>query len=258
MKPKVAICIPARYQSERFPGKVLAPLGGKPVLWHVWNKARQVSLASEVVITVDSQEVMEVAVSWGAHVLMTDPSCKSGMQRTASIIDHLKADFVINLQGDEPFINPAYLDQMIEQEGKVDADIITLVFKITQTKDLLNPNLVKAVRAHTGKALYFSRQPIPYIRDIPKEKWCEYTDFFGHYGIYGCKRSLLEAFDTLPHSPLEDLERLEQLRFMEQGYSIYTLEVKEPSRGIDTPQDLIDAQALITQTPFCNENLYCR
>lgn len=239
MKSIAAIAvIPARLQSTRLPRKVLADLCGRPLLWHVWNRVIQARRLTGVYIATDAEEVCTAVEAWGGHVLLTSPDCQSGTERIASVLDELEGDFILNVQGDEPLVDACLLDEMVQIWEENRGDLLTPVYKITEIATLLNPNIVKVVRSADGRALYFSRSPIPYVRDLPQERWFERNTFWGHVGIYGYRKQVLADYPSLAASPLESVERLEQLRFLEAGYHIRTLETAYHPIAVDTPADL--------------------
>ena len=194
--------IPARLHSTRLPRKVLADINGHPMMWYAWQRVQQAQKVSSVYAATDSEEVRDVVESWGGHVLMTSPDCQSGTERLAECLDRIDADFVLNVQGDEPFVDPAMLDDMITRWEATRSDLVTAVYKINRLERVLNPNVVKAVRAQNGEALYFSRSPIPYVRDIPQDEWLARQTFWGHIGAYGYTPATLAAYPTLHPSPL--------------------------------------------------------
>ncbi|MEK8018494.1 MAG: 3-deoxy-manno-octulosonate cytidylyltransferase [Candidatus Parabeggiatoa sp.] len=236
---KAIVVIPARLASSRLPNKVLADIGGYPMLWHVYHRCLQASRASEVHIATDSEKVAEVVQSWGGKVWMTDSNCASGTERIVSILEQLEGDIIVNVQGDLPLIEPAIIDQLIDGFQKTTPlpDIITPVCPIEDDK-IFDPNLVKVTRQHDGYALYFSRHPIPYLRDEKPENWSKSTPFFGHIGIYAYRREVLEAYHSFPTSPLEEAEKLEQLRFLQAGKRILTLMTAHYPISVDTQADL--------------------
>jgi len=230
--------IPARLASTRLPGKVLADICGKPLIQHVWERVSQAKRISSVIVATDSMEVVEVVSAWGGKAILTDPACQSGTERIASILDQLEADLILNVQGDEPLVDPRMLEALVAGWMAAPSDLITPVYRITNTEDLRNPNIVKVARAQDGRALYFSRSPIPYVRDWPMEKWLERQAFLGHIGVYGYRRAVLEKYAELPASPLQKAESLEQLRFLEAGFTIQTVETTYHSISVDTLEDL--------------------
>ena len=236
----VSIVIPARLKSSRFPNKILANLCGKPVLRHVWERVVSATTADEVLILADSDITIEAAKSWGAQVLMTPESCDSGTERIVSVLDKICGDLIINVQGDEPFVDMDIVKNIISAAKNSDADIFTPIFKIKSSEEIFNPNRVKCVVSHNNRALYFSRSAIPFVRDEKEtNKWIEHCDFFGHIGIYGYKRHVLENYNNLLDGKLDHIEKLEQLRMLENGYAIETILAKEGTIGIDTPEDLL-------------------
>lgn len=248
---KTSVIIPARYASTRFPGKLLALLNGKAVLWHTLQAVRGMKLADEICVLTDDNRILESVSSWGASAIMTPPHCRSGMERAASVIKQLKGDIILNVQGDEPLVDPKALDAILEAAKNTQAPILTPIYPLENQEHLFDPNLVKVVINQKGQALYFSRSTIPFLRDVAKEDWFNNHTFYGHIGIYACKRSVLENYPNIPPSPLETAENLEQLRFMDYGYSIQTF-ITKPSIGIDTPADLERAQLLFHGKTLCN------
>lgn len=244
-KSKVVAIIPARLSSSRLPGKVLADINGYPLLWHVWQRACRANLVDKVFIAADSQEIVEIMAGYGAEVLLTSPDCRSGTERIASIIDHIEADLIINVQGDEPLISHELIDSLVINWQNFPCDMITAARRIEDHAALMNPNVVKVVRAKGGRGLYFSRSPVPYIRDVDPEDWLQHGTFWQHIGIYGYSRQLLEAYPTLPESPLEAMEKLEQLRFLEAGYSIRVLETDYQPHPVDVQEDLDNVRLII-------------
>jgi 3-deoxy-manno-octulosonate cytidylyltransferase (CMP-KDO synthetase) len=230
--------IPARLKSTRFPRKVLADIHGRPMLWHVYNSVSKSKLITDVWVLTDDEEVFEAAISWGAKALMTRDDCPSGTARIASVIDKLNADFIINVQGDEPLITSELVDLVVETMGASDSDVVTPVYRITTVDELLNPNVTKAVLAPDGQALYFSRSPIPYVRDVDTMNWLSAAEFWGHVGVYGYRRNVLQQYFELPGGRLESAEKLEQLRLLEAGKRILTVEIDNRPQGVDVPADL--------------------
>jgi len=242
----VPVLIPARLASTRLPRKVLADIHGQPLIWHVWSRVRQARRISEVYVATDSAEVKAVVEGWGGRVLMTSPDCRSGTERIASCVREVEGELILNVQGDEPLVDPAMLDALVERWQAAPADLITPVFRIHSTDELVNPNIVKVVRAQSGEALYFSRSPIPFVRDVLQEQWLERHPFWGHIGVYGYRRAVLENYSSLPVSPLETAESLEQLRFLEAGYRFQTVETDYRPVAVDVPADLERVRALLS------------
>ncbi|MDR0742723.1 MAG: 3-deoxy-manno-octulosonate cytidylyltransferase [Puniceicoccales bacterium] len=240
---KTIVAIPARLGATRFPRKVLADLGGKPMIQHVYEKAKQANITDDVYVLVDSVEVENVVRSFGGKSIMTSSECHCGTDRIVSVLDQMQADFIVNVQGDEPLLDSQSLIALCERAKTSRADIITPVFKITDFADIDNPSRVKVVVCQGGKALYFSRSPIPFVRGVEKSKWLTHHQFWGHIGVYGYRRAILENYKNLHASALETAESLEQLKFLDNGYTIDTVVAKCPTIGIDTPEDLKKATA---------------
>ena len=243
--PEAVAVIPARLASTRLPGKMLADIHGRPLLWHVWNRVRQARLLEGIYVATDSEQIRQAVESWGGQAFMTSPGCRSGTERIASILPLLSARLIINVQGDEPTIDPLLLDDLVTAWQQGGRDILTPVYELTSTEDLLNPNVVKVARTHTGRALYFSRSPIPFVRDLPVERWLERGPFWGHVGVYAYPREVLEAYPQLPPSSLEAVESLEQLRYLEAGYAIQTIASSYRPVAVDTPADLERVRQMI-------------
>jgi len=244
----VSVVIPARLASTRLPRKVLADLGGKPVLQHVWERVARMRRATEILVATDSEEVAAVVAGWGGQFVMTSPECRSGTERIASILDGLKGQFILNVQGDEPFIEAKLLDAMAESFAATGGDVVTPVYAIREYAQLVNPAVVKVVRGADARAWYFSRSPVPHLRGVPMEQWPTRGLHWGHLGVYGYAREKLAEYPTLPECPLENIEALEQLRFLEAGWRIQTVETDYHAVAIDTPEDLAKARALLMPT----------
>lgn len=232
------VVIPARIASSRLPRKVLADIAGKPMIQHVWEQACQARTVERVVVATDGEEVMRAVQSWGGEAVLTDPSLPSGTARIASIMEQINSEVIVNVQGDQPFVEPDLIDALVQGFHRVTADVVTPVWRINDVADLVDPGIAKVVRGHDGRALYFSRSPIPYVRDAELSQWLHMTAFWGHYGIYGFQRHVLENYSLIPPGILEQAERLEQLCFLEAGYVIHTVETPYRQVAIDTPEDL--------------------
>ena len=252
------VAVPARLASSRLPDKVLADIGGKPMIQRVLERCRQASSVEAVVLCTDSAELQSRAEGWGFPVLMTAESCSSGSERIASVAHPLmtlawgdedpvaEETAVINVQGDQPFIDPAVINAMVEEFRRQDPvpAVVTPVYGL-QPESVHNPNVVKTLLAHDGRALYFSRSAIPHVRDVAEVDWHQHTTYWGHVGMYGFRGDVLAAWDQLPASPLEDLERLEQLRLIEAGLTIATCPVQGTSLSVDTAEQLEQARAMV-------------
>jgi 3-deoxy-manno-octulosonate cytidylyltransferase (CMP-KDO synthetase) len=230
---KILGVIPARFSSSRFPGKVLARIGSKTMLQLVYERASAARYLTRTLIATDDERIREVARSFGAPVRMTRPDHLSGTDRVAEVASAEDAAIVVNIQGDEPLIDPAAIDAAILPLAH-DPEIVmgTLKKKIEDPREVGDPNVVKVVTNHAGDAVYFSRCPIPYSRDgLP-------TAHYKHVGLYVYRRDFLLGYPALPVGPLEQAERLEQLRALENGYPVRVVETDYESLGVDTPQDL--------------------
>lgn len=234
----VSVIIPARLGSTRLPRKALIDIGGKPMLQRVWEQASRMQKAGRVAVATDSEEILEQAEGWGAEVFMTSPDCQSGTERIATLLPRLDSAFFLNVQGDEPFIQPDLLDSLVQVWENTRCDLVTAVYRIRTHREVLDPNLVKVVRRHDGQALYFSRSPVPHVRGEATETWPEGAAFWAHIGVYGYSRETLARYLDLAPGELETAEKLEQLRFLEHGLSIQTVETAYQPLGIDTPEDL--------------------
>lgn len=235
--PRILAVIPARYASTRFPGKPLVEIQGKPMIQHVWERVRQVSAIDRIIIATDDPRIQQAADQFGAESLMTNPNHPSGTDRIWEVAAQLpEYNWILNVQGDEPLIDPEHLDMAISSiQHHPQADIITLVTPLNDVESWQDPNIVKAVIAQNEQALYFSRAAIPYHRDEPNLP----AHVFRHIGLYLYRRSSLEQFTQLPPSTLELTEKLEQLRALEAGMIIATTLVNKAPIGVDTPQDLV-------------------
>lgn len=235
--------IPARYASTRFPAKPLVDIGGKSMIQRVYEQVKKSNLISKVVVATDHPEIFNHVKSFGGNVCMTREDHISGTDRCYEALS-LQSDsyeYVINIQGDEPFIQPEQIDSLAAVlTGKT--EIATLVKAIDQTEQLFNPNLVKAVISKNYQALYFSRSPVPYLRNIKESDWVAHHTFFKHIGMYAYRADILAALTKLQPSTLEKAESLEQLRWLENGFEILAVETSTESFGIDTPEDLVKAK----------------
>ena len=241
----IVVAIPARLASTRLPRKVLLDLGGKPVVRHVWEQVKRMKTADRVVVLADSLEVQAAATKFGAEVVMTDPACASGTERLASVLGQLPGDFYLNVQGDEPFVEPALLDALVARWRATKCELVTAVARVKHAEQLMNPNCVKVVRAGDGRAVYFSRSPVPHLRGVPVEFWTERETFWSHIGVYGYDRATLAGYAALPVTAIERIESLEQLRFVEHGLRIQTVETEYHPVAIDTAEDLERARHLL-------------
>jgi len=231
--------IPARYASSRFPGKPLADINGKSMVRRVYEQAIQSRSLQEVVVATDDHRIFDHVKSFGGKVVMTADSHQSGTDRCAEVIASLTGfDLAVNIQVDEPFIDPAQIDLLVGCFGKSDVQIATLIKKITTSDELLNTNLPKVIIDHHGLALYFSRHAVPFQRNVAVEDWFRTHVYFKHIGIYGYRTGVLAQLTRLPISSLERAEALEQLRWLENGYPIQTALTNYETLAVDTPGDV--------------------
>jgi 3-deoxy-manno-octulosonate cytidylyltransferase (CMP-KDO synthetase) len=238
--------IPARYASTRFPAKPLIDIGGKSMIQRVYEQAKKSAYLSKVVVATDHLEIYNHVKSFGGDVCMTRENHISGTDRCyeALSLQSESYEYVINIQGDEPFIQPDQIDLLAAAlTGKT--EIATLIKAIDQTEQLFNPNLVKVVIDKNCEALYFSRSPIPYLRNIKESEWIIHHTFFKHIGMYAYRADILTELTKLHPSTLEKAESLEQLRWLENGFEILTVETSTESFGIDTPEDLVRAKEFL-------------
>jgi len=244
---KILGLIPARYASSRFPAKPLADIAGKSMIQRVYEQARKSSSLSKVVVATDHIDIYNHVRLFGGDVCMTRESHVSGTDRCyeALTLQPEKYDYVINIQGDEPFIQPGQIDLLASRLNGI-TEIATLIKPIDNPAQLFNPNVVKAVVSKAGEALYFSRSTIPHIRNTAESEWMKKHTFYKHIGMYAYRSDILEQLTRLPVSSLESAESLEQLRWLENGFTIAVAETIIETLGIDTPEDLTLALALVS------------
>jgi 3-deoxy-manno-octulosonate cytidylyltransferase (CMP-KDO synthetase) len=244
---KVIGVIPARFASTRFPGKVLAPIAGKPMIQHVYERARRAHRLAQTLIATDDERVLQAVLAFQGDARMTRSDHRTGTERVAEIAVQTEADIFVNIQGDEPLIEPAAIDAAVEALLEDSAiQVATLAVAIRNPGDIMDPNVVKVVSDFQGDALYFSRAPIPWIRD---ESGKVASQHFKHLGLYAFRRDILLEFPTLPPGQCEKLEQLEQLRLLENGYRIRVLESSHDSIGVDVPADLARIEQLLAAGP---------
>lgn len=248
MKPCVAGVIPSRWASTRFPGKSLALIGGKPLLAWVVERARQARRLDVILVATDDERIAAAARAVGADAVMTRADHPSGTDRIAEAIQGISADVVVNIQGDEPLINPVLIDQIAAVLADEEAwDMATAAAPIRSVEELHNPDVVKVVRAQDGRALYFSRSVIPFVRGAEFPLAPVPGAHFRHIGIYGYRRKFLEALVREPPCVLETLEKLEQLRALALGGRMVVLDSDPDGIGVDSPADVPRAEALLRQ-----------
>ena len=242
---KVVGIIPARYNSTRFPGKPLAMIKGKTMIQRVCEQAWKSKLDAVVVAT-DDIRIADEVLKFGGKYVMTDPRHQSGTDRCCEAVQMLEEqyDAVINIQGDEPFIDPRHIDLLVDMISRDDTQLASLVKRVEDAEDLFGSTQVKVVMDKTGKALYFSRNPIPFMQNVAHEKWLQKGRFYQHIGIYAYKTETLHQIARMQPSALEQAESLEQLRWLENGLSIRMAVVAGESISIDTPDDLARAREM--------------
>lgn len=233
--------IPARFASSRLMGKPLADIGGKPMIQHTYLSAKKSKLLDKVIIAVDDEKVFQVVKSFGAEAYMTPKDCASGSDRIAFVAEQIPdAEIIVNIQGDEPFIKGKMIDQAIEPlwiDKKV--NLSTLARRITNVEEMKSPAVVKVVFDYHNYAMYFSRSPIPFVRDARTNlEKVQSADIFKHIGLYVYRRESLLKFTTLKPTDLEQIEKLEQLRFLENGFKMKIVVTEYDSLSVDTPRDL--------------------
>ena len=248
MSISAIVIIPARYASTRFPGKPLVDINGKSMIQRVYEQAEKATSIAAVYVATDDLRIQEHVESFAGKgkAIMTASSHQSGTDRCAEAIQKIeietnganKVEVIVNIQGDEPFIKPEQIDALVNLFENKETDIATLVKPIEDETVLWDVNKPKVVRGKNGQALYFSRQCIPYLRNIPKSDWVQSHNFYKHIGVYAYRHHILKQITQLPSSPLEKSESLEQLRWLENGFSIQTAVTHFESPSIDTPKDL--------------------
>jgi 3-deoxy-manno-octulosonate cytidylyltransferase (CMP-KDO synthetase) len=237
---KVIGVIPARYGSTRFPGKPLADIGGTSMIMRVVSQAKKCRLFSHVVVATDDTRIYDHVTSFGARVVMTSMGHPSGTDRCLEAVELTdpSAELVVNIQGDEPFVDPSQLETLIMSMHEPGSQIGTLAIRISSVEVLGDFNKVKVVMDAHGRALYFSRFPIPFRKGIPQEQWLMHGDYFKHLGLYAYRTAILRRICELPSSSLELSESLEQLRWLQAGYSIQVALTDIETPAVDTPEDL--------------------
>jgi len=241
---KILGIIPARYASSRFPGKPLAKINGKPMIQRVYEQSVKATSLSDLIVATDDKRIEKKVLDFGGKVMLTSTTHKSGTERCMEVIDELQADgnifdVIINIQGDEPYINPKQIDQVASCFKSTDVQIATLIKKITTPEELFNPNVNKVIINKNHQAIYFRRQAIPFIQNSDKQGWIRKHDFYKHIGIYAYRTNILKEITKLDITPLEKAESLEQLRWLENGYKITVSETDMESYAVDTPDDLL-------------------
>ena len=246
--PLVSLCIPARYGSSRFPGKPLALLAGKPLIQHVYEAVQQSSHVGQIMVITDQEVIEEGVKNFGGEVCLVKEACRTGTDRVAKVVSQLQYDVIVNLQADEIPQHSGLLDDLILPFVSSRAGMGTLKRQLPRAQDLANPSIVKVVTDAIGQALYFSRSPIPCWRDgVPSGINCI---AYMHLGVYIFRKAELLRFAALPTGHLEDAEKLEQLRALEHGLPIMVWETAHESIRIDTPEDIITAEGLLSMNSY--------
>lgn len=255
------VTVTARLESSRLPCRVMADIGGKPMLQRVLERCSQATATAAVLLCTDSPDLAASAASWGFDAILTSPACESGSERIASVADQLlvrgsgsiepNRTLIINVQGDQPFIDPAVIDAMAAEFNRRSPtpEVLTPVYRLSAEK-VHNPNVDKTLLAADGRALYFSRSAVPHVRDIDPVHWPQHTTYWGHVGLYGYRADVLQRWNVLPYSPLEHIEKLEQLRLIEAGIGIGTFLVDGESLSVDTAEQLEQARAIATSNKW--------
>ncbi|UEG51614.1 3-deoxy-manno-octulosonate cytidylyltransferase [Mucilaginibacter daejeonensis] len=236
---KILGIIPARYASTRFPGKPLVDITGKVMIQRVYEQCVKCPSLDEVIVATDDTRILDHIHSFGGKAVMTSPDHQSGTDRCAEVAaNHPEYQIVINIQGDEPYIDPVQISKVAACFTSTDTQIATLIKKITDAADLHNSNSPKVIVNKLSEAIYFSRSAIPHLRGHDAGNWFGHFDYFKHIGIYGFRSEVLQAVTKLPISSLEKAESLEQLRWIENGYRIKVAETELETQAVDTPEDL--------------------
>lgn len=232
--------IPARFASTRYPGKPLVDIMGKSMIMRVYEQAKKTKDLVDVFVATDDQRIFDHVMAQGGKAIMTSSSHESGTDRCMEAAEKCgtASDIIINIQGDEPFIDPAQIEELIRCFDDPTADIATLARKIDVPDMLFNPNKVKVVRDAQHFALYFSRHAIPFQKNLPQDQWLAHHDYYLHVGLYGYRSPVLKQISQLAVSPLERAESLEQLRWLENGFKIKVADTQHEAFGIDVPEDL--------------------
>jgi 3-deoxy-manno-octulosonate cytidylyltransferase (CMP-KDO synthetase) len=239
---RIAAVIPARLESTRMARKVLRPVAGRPMVEWVWRAASASGLMDPVVVATDAEEVADVCRARSIPVVITSPACPSGSDRVREVSRRIDADIYVNIQGDEPTLTADFFPPLLDLFARPEVEVATLSVHCTP-EEFTNPNAVKVVTAFGGRALYFSRATIPFDRDQ-----VGFAGYRKHLGIYAYRKAALERFAALGPSPLEKLERLEQLRLLENGIDVYVADAPRDTIGVDTEEDLVRAEALLANS----------
>jgi len=248
---RVVVVIPARYASQRLPAKPLADIAGKPMIRHVVERAARAKLVDAVLVATDDERIATAVREFGGNAVMTPEACRSGTDRIALVAQNLPdATIIVNVQGDEPLIEPSMIDNAVRPVLDDPAiPVGTLVRRIDRAADLTNPNVVKVVLDREGRCLYFSRSAIPFGRDRAPSDWLALHTYYKHIGLYVFRREFLLRYADLRQTPLELMEKLEQLRILEHGYTIKAAVTTSDSMPVDTAEDLQRVRTALAEQP---------
>ena len=242
-RPNVIVVIPARYGSTRLAGKPLISLAGKPMIQRVYERAKMAERVDQVIVATDDERIVKAVEGFGGQARMTRPDHRTGTERVAEVAAHVEGDVFVNVQGDEPLLDPAAVDTavgaLLEEPA---ASVGTVAVPIKTPGDIMDPNVVKTVLDFDGNALYFSRAPVPWVRDTASKIQVRHLK---HLGLYVFQREALLEYPTLPQGELERIEQLEQLRWMENGWKIRVAEVEHDAVSVDVPEDVARVEKLL-------------
>lgn len=253
MKLKTIGVIPARYGAQRFPGKPLARIADKTLVQRVYEQAAKAERLDKVIVATEDTRILEAVEAFGGDAMLTSPDCATGTDRVAEVVRAYDCELVLNIQGDEPLMRPEMIDQLVAGV-QCDPNCVmgTLARELESAANLDNPNVVKVAVGRNGNALYFSRSRIPYVRDARTAdalEWLKLAKFYKHLGIYAFRRGFLLTFVQLPQGELERIEKLEQLRALENGFSIKVLITPYDSIGVDRPEDIELVEEILKSQP---------
>jgi len=241
--PQVVVVIPSRYAATRLPGKPLVNLAGKPMVQRVYEQAKRAQTVHRVLVATDDQRIVDAVLAFGGEARMTRSDHRTGTERIAEVAAHEAGDVFVNVQGDEPLIDPVAVDTAVAALLEdPPAQIATVATPIRHVPDIMDPNVVKTVLDFDSNALYFSRAPIPWVRDTPQKVHVKY---WKHLGLYVFQRDALLEYPTLPQGELEKIEQLEQLRWLENGWKIRVAEVEHDAVSVDAPEDVTRVEKLL-------------
>lgn len=243
---KIVGVIPARYDSTRFPGKPLYKIDNKPMIQWVWEAVSRSNSLNEIIVATDDERIYDCVRSFGGYAVITG-QCNCGTERVYEAVKAIKCDVVINIQGDEPMIKPNLIDTLAKEFNDEDVQMVTMKRKVTDLEEMENPNVVKVITDIHKNAIYFSRHAIPYKRSDEAE-----LEYWAHIGIYAYRKNFLRQYVSSKPSILEQAEQLEQLRVLENGYSIRVLETDYMGYGVDTPEDANRIEKLLSEMKGCN------